>query len=472
MIANLAKKRTKDKQSPKECEGVIPHKDLIPRLLEQIKKIDFREKAGLEQHFRIKQKHYLICTAENLLELARENNWGLCKYNESVYLYNGEYWNQLEKDELLKFLSDSAERMGTDKYDARHYLFAKKLYEQFLFSSDFKKPKIPLDSVLINLKNGTFEVGDRGYKLREFKAADFLTYQLNFDFNPSAKCPKFFKYLNRVLPDKSCQDILAEYLAYIFTKNIKLEKCLLLYGSGANGKSVFFDIVNAILGDENISNYSLESLESEYYRAHLANKLVNYGSEIKGKISADNFKRLASGEAVEAREIYGKPFVIKHYAKLIFNANELPKDVEHNEAYFRRFLIIPFEVTIPKEERNRNLAKEIIETELGGIFNWIIEGLERLLKNQNFSKSDKVEKVIATYKKESDSVQLFLEAQNLVASPTHYKTVKDVYLNYRIYCVEGGYSPLNRTNFKRRLEGLGIEVKRQNLGQVAYLSKM
>ena len=93
----------------------------------------------------------------------------------------------------------------------------------------------------------------------------------------------------------------------------------------------------------------MQSLTNEngYFRAKLANKLVNYASEINGKLESAIFKQLVSGEPVEARLPYGEPFTLKQYAKLIFNCNELPKDVEHTNAYFRRFLIIPFDVTIP-----------------------------------------------------------------------------------------------------------------------------
>ena len=171
----------------------------------------------------------------------------------------------------------------------------------------------------------------------------------------------FEAYLNKVLPgDEGVkkQMILAEYLGYLFikTETLKLEQVLLLYGTGANGKSVFFDIVNALLGSENVSSYSLQNLTDDkcgYFRAMLANKLVNYTSEINGKLETAIFKQLVSGEPVEARLPYGEPFTLTNYAKLIFNCNELPKDVEQSTAYFRRFLIIPFDVTIPEAEQDK-----------------------------------------------------------------------------------------------------------------------
>jgi len=74
----------------------------------------------------------------------------------------------------------------------------------------------------------------------------------------------------------------------------------------------------------------------------IANKLINYSSEIGKRFEVDKFKQLCSGEPVEARLPYGDPFQIRNYARLVFNANQLPKDIEQTNAYFRRFLIIPF----------------------------------------------------------------------------------------------------------------------------------
>lgn len=89
------------------------------------------------------------------------------------------------------------------------------------------------------------------------------------------------EFLNEVLPEIAAQNVIAEYLTFVFVKKIKFEKMLVLYGSGANGKSVMFEIVNALFGKENATSYSLEDLtNSDYVRAKIADKLLNYASEI------------------------------------------------------------------------------------------------------------------------------------------------------------------------------------------------
>jgi len=446
---------------------------LVRDLLKKVKEVDFYKYGEIDQGKKLNQKHFLILVVDYALEQIERGELNIGKYNDSIYFYNGQYWIHQELEFIKTFLSKLALNMGVDKYTSDHFKFAENLLKQFLFKAKIQQPLSSINKVHINLRNGTFEVERKGFRLKEFDSADFLTYQLNFSYSPSAKCPKFKAYLNKVLPDKASQEILSEYIGYVFTKNLKLEKCLLLYGGGGNGKSVFFDIVDALLGEENISNYTLESLGSEQNRAELGNKLLNYGSEIEGNISNDLFKRLASGEPIDARYLFGRPFIIRHYAKLMFNANELPKGVEHSEAYFRRFLIIPFDVTIPKHERNGDLAKEIIQEELAGVFNWVLEGLQRLLESKRFTESEKVNKQIDLYKKESNNVYLFMVDGHYKTSikEEHSNLLTWFYSEYRRFCHEGGYSPLNRKHFRDRLIKLGYEVKRQTNGVNVFFEK-
>lgn len=294
------------------------------------------------------------------------------------------------------------------------------MYGQFLASAEFYSPILKSGVVLLNCQNGTLEVTEKTVKLRDHKKEDFLKYVLPFEYNKDAKAPIFERYLSDVLSTDT-QGVLQEFCGYIFVSNLKLEKCLVCYGSGANGKSVFFEVITSLLGKDNIATKSLGDLtdnnQGSYNRAVIKDALVNYGSEIKGKnIDVDIFKRLVSGEPVQARLPYGQPFDLINNAKFMFNANELPKVDEHNEAVFRRFIIIPFSKTIPKEKRDAELHSKIIKSELSGVLNWVLIGLEKLLQNKKFSEVQEIEDALMQYKKESDSVALFVEDNEYVVS--------------------------------------------------------
>jgi len=224
--------------------------------------------------------------------------------------------------------------------------------------------------------------------------------------------------------------------------------------SSANGKSVFFEVLTALLGRENVSNYTLSDITDKtgYYRAEIANKLLNYASEISREMNNDLFKKLASGETFSARSPYGKPFEVRNYAKMIFNANELPKNTEQTHAFFRRFIIVPFSVTIPEIEQDKELHQKIINEELAGVFLWVLDGLKRLLSNKKFTECQTASEALKQYQTESDSVQMFVDVSDYMPSKYETRLLKDLYSEYKFYCKENGYYPLGKKNFANRLQ--------------------
>ena len=229
----------------------------------------------------------------------------------------------------------------------------------------------------------------------------------------------------------------------------------------------------ALLGSENVSNFSLYSLTNEngYYRAKIVDKLLNYASEISPKMDSTFFKQLVSGEPVEARLPRKDPITIYDYAKFIFNTNILPKDIENNEAFFRRFVLIPFNVTIPEEERDPELAQKIISMELAGVFNWVLEGLKRLLKNKRLSPSDVLDRTLQEYRQQSDTVYLFLDEENYEKDSIKEKSLTDLFNQYNEYCKNCNYKACSRKTFSDRIRSLGYSVIRRTHGNMVGIRK-
>jgi putative DNA primase/helicase len=86
------------------------------------------------------------------------------------------------------------------------------------------------------------------------KTKDFITYQLPFDYNKAAAADQIMDFSNEVLPDITLQKIFAEFIGSVYIPSLKHETALLIHCGGANGKSVIFDIVRALIGAANISN--------------------------------------------------------------------------------------------------------------------------------------------------------------------------------------------------------------------------
>ena len=422
-----------------------------------------------------KEKHFKVAIVHVLIETAKKHNWRIIHDAGFFYIYNGALWVALDDAEVKQLLKVSAVKMGYSEIECRNSDFTDKLFKQATQDGFFTERSFIKQSI-INLRNGSLVIDQSGVNLKPFDYRDFLTHQLDFNHDDNAINSAFIAYLERVLPDADTRRTLQEVAGYLFVKGLKMEKVFFLFGTGANGKSVFFEVLNGVIGSDNISNYSLESLTDDkgYHRAMIKDKIVNYGTDIRlTKIDAGMFKTLASGEPIEARLPYRDPFMMNDYAKLIFNVNRMDSaNIEHTHGFYRRLLIIPFNETIPDNEQDRDLHKKIL-TDKAGVLNWIIEGAEAVIRNRDIFISSECESFKKQFLKETDTVAMF-ESEIIIDGQqyhTHYsKTVAVLYEEYTAYCKDVGQKyPLGRNNFSKRMETLGYEKTRKESGW--YLEK-
>jgi len=415
------------------------------------------------------QKHFIVHGVDHLLNLCKANQWQLAAQHGRVYVYNGAYWQAVDENDLKQFLGQTLEKMGVRFVDAKYFRFRDDLTKQFYTSAHLPAPERDRGTVCINLQNGTLTVcADGAVQLREFRPEDFLRYQLAFDYDPAAIFPKWKAYLDDVQPDRESQRVLAEAAALAFTPSsvLKLEKIPVLHGPGSNGKSVFQDTFRAVLGRENVSGHSLKLLTgNENARADLQDRLINISSEIGGIADSEVFKLLASGEPVSAKILYQDVHTMEDYGRLVCNANKLPAEVENSHAFFRRFLIIPFSVTIDPAKKDTNLSKKIVETELPGVLNWILEGLARLLKQNDFSPCAAADQALLQYRHESNTVSLWLEDASYTVSTSGHELPRGTMLNeYQAFCKAEGFKAVGGKVFSQRMQAAGFDKYRKSGG--------
>lgn len=358
------------------------------------------------------------------------------------------------------------EKSGLKKLEVNQFKTKEKLFKQFQAEASIPGFNKISSEVRIPVLNGTLLIKDGSVIISEFKKEHFLKYILNFEYDSKAIAPTFQNVLNRILPNKELQNIIFEFLGTIFTK-IRHEKMLVLYGKGSNGKSVIADIIYGLLGNSNVTAYDLESLcdLKSQTRANIENVLINFSSEIgSGRISLDIFKKLVSGDPVEVKIIYKKPYIMENYARLAFNCNVLPREIENSEAFIRRFIIVPFKQTIKDSEKDLNLAQKIISNELPGIFNMMILGMQRFISQNGFTQSKEVDKEINRYRKDSNSILSFIEDGSYIPSEKNKMDPQILYDLYKEYCKDTGFRSFNFKNFKAQLRSEGFKISRSTNG--------
>lgn len=414
------------------------------------------------------------CISNELLDIARSNSWYLTHHYGDTYIFNGQFWIKLEKVQLINFVKDIAIKMGRPRYEAGDKKFGKELYEQLLHDGRFISTSNPTEELLLNMENGTLEITNSGIQLRNFDYKDFLTYQLNFKYAPSAVNQEWLDFLEEVLPEEDSRKTLQQSLGSLLLRGLKTEKVILLYGTGSNGKSVIFEVLSGLLGEESISNYSLNSLADSkgYHRANLKDKLINYASDIDlSKIDTGVFKTLASGEPIESRLPYKEPFVMKNYAKMIFNLNDISNaKVENTHGFFRRLLFIPFEVTITKSQQDKTLHQKLLQNK-EGIFNWLLDGAREVMANEEIFESQESQDFLLKFKQEPTMFERFIHHKNVAMDSAGAILSSTLYDSYKKMCeaISEGY--LSQIAFSRELVKKGFTNKRVSEGvqwQVSY----
>jgi putative DNA primase/helicase len=433
------------------------------RLNNKLKNAPDYEKESIKEEIKnmpVDLEEEIVIIIEYLLLKSEENGFSLGYYNGQIFIFNGKYWKRIGYEPLiLEFLVMISEKSGLPPYLVRQNQVKTKMFEQFISTCSLPEISNDESEIKINFNNGTFIFMNGESFLQEFRKDDYLFYCLKFDYEPNAKAELWQTFLDRVLPDPLCQSVLLEFIGYIFLK-LPLSKGLILLGSGANGKSVVNSVVEKIVSPENMCGFTLQKLcdSNGYTRAVLVGKLVNYSDEIgNGKYDRDMWKKLISGGQIEARLPYQRPFMLNCTCRFIFNANTLPL-AESTHGFFRRMIIIPFNVTISEEEQDIELADKICSTNLPGIFNLVLEGMIRLVKNKRFTQSPIIDSAINKYKKESDSVSMFIEDEHWIISTENSYRLKEFYQLYKEYCTDNGYHLCSSRTFSDRLKSLGFKV--------------
>jgi putative DNA primase/helicase len=445
----------------------IPHKELISAIETHLRPVDYRMLAGKKEDGTVSADELILYTAEQLISQSEQAGFAVALINRSLYLYNRALFKPLDEDDARRLLTSAAIAFGVPGGKAKLSAFKDKAYQQLLDLAPKLDTNPDSEVVKINAQNGTvhinMETGEA--TLHPFCASDAMRYQLSYAYDPTATAPEFDRFLREVQPDKSVRYVMAEWQGYVFlpSSTWSLERTMLYFGGGANGKSVMAEIVKAMYGAENVSAYSLEDLTNkDTTRAQISDKILNLATEIGKKMNTTTFKTLSSGETIDARYFYKDPFMMNDYGKLQFNCNELPFTSEHTEGYQRRFIIVPFNITIAPERQDVGLKKRIIANELPGVLNWAIEGLQRLIKqDKKFTESAVINETAEQHKENGDSILRFIKtpATGYAADPTQKARAlgQTMYLEYKAFCEERGISCQGVSDrlFYDRLESLG-----------------
>lgn len=365
------------------------------------------------------------------------------------YIYKNDYYQYIGRVGLSNIVTSIAK----EKLQPAHL----ENFMKLLIAKSFNREKMLMSTDgLVNLANGILDVKKKTVEVNSPKY--FFKYKLPHKYDSSAECPKFKQFLNFIFENNpDYVRAIAEIYGYCLLGGHQfLHKAFIFYGEGRNGKSTALDILEALLGKENVGNVSLGNLNKPFSVVNLDGKLANLVEETPNeRINAEAFKTASSGGKLTAAHKGKAEYDVTCNCRMVCATNSMPNFSETSVGIKERLYFIKFNKFIAEHERDPHIKKYIIENEMSGVLNFALDGLADLLKRGFIMPTHGNSEVMNEFKVDSDSVYEFYDNRLVVDSSSQsIMQVKEIYESYKTYCISAGRHQVSLNSFSRRLRSI------------------
>ncbi len=331
--------------------------------------------------------------------------------------------------------------------------------------------KFNSDAFLLNCVNGTIDL--KTGQLLPHKRDDLITRVSRIPYDPSAFSPKWEVFLDRIFDgNQRLVEFCQRAFGYALTGSIREQVFFLLYGTGANGKSKYLQALRHVLGD-----YAVSAAIKTFLRQHndnIRNDLARLDGprvvcasepEAGQQLDESLVKQLTGEDEITARFLHKEHFDFLPRFKLHIAANHQPNIRGTNNGIWRRVHLIPFTVTIPESEQNKDLFEDL-QSEAAGILNWGVKGCLEYLK-KGLCPPSEVQLATEDYRNEMDVLSDFILSK-CTTGPDVEVSATALFDAYLKWCDEQKQKAVSRKSFVQMLRERGLEHKRGSGGRYVW----
>ena len=363
--------------------------------------------------------------------------------NGQIHIYNNGIYDYAQKIIEQKMIEKIPSLKSQTRNEILKYIY--------LIAEEKKQS----EANYIAFKNGIYDLSTD--EMIPYTPDIILTNRIEHNYNKDAYNDLTDKTLNKLsVNDKQIRSLLEECIGYTFLRQNELGKAFILTGDKSNGKSTFLDLIAHILGDKNISALDLRELGDRFSTSMLFGKLANIGDDIGDEFMQGSavsiFKKIVTGNRIKAEQKGKDPFEFNPYIKLLFSANDMPRMRDKTGAVLRRLVMIPFNATFSKNDEDYDpfiKYKLIKEDSIEYLIKLGVDGLKRVLENNEFTRSDKVIDTLKEYEEENNPILGFISEET--ESNIVNQSVQDVYLRYSLFCSQNQLQALSKIAFSKQI---------------------
>jgi putative DNA primase/helicase len=305
---------------------------------------------------------------------------------------------------------------------------------------------------------------------RPARPDDYITMALGAAFDQAARCPRWERFMQEITGGN---DELASYMqravGYSLTGDTTEQVLFLCHGGGANGKSVFLDVITWLLGDY-AANVSFDTFDASR-RSEATNDLAalkgkRFVSVVETKedqrLDEARVKSVTGQDLITCRFLYGEFFSYRPMFKVWMAMNHLPRIIGTDRGIWRRIRVIPFTQNFEGQQDKR--LRETLLGELPGILNWALAGLRAWLAD-GLGTCPQVDTATRHYQHDSDQVGRWID-ECCVIEPEATMNTKEGYKNYADWCDENNERTLSQNLWARRMREKGHERKKEGYSRL------
>ena len=287
---------------------------------------------------------------------------------------------------------------------------------------------------------------------------------------PAGECPIWRQFLDEVTGgDLALQAYLQRMVGYALTGSTQEHALFFLYGTGANGKSVFVNTLATILGDY-ATNAPMDTFMETRTDRHPTDMAGLRGARFVAAIETEQGRRwaeskvksLTGGDKISARFMRQDFFEFFPQFKLFVAGNHKPAIRNIDEAMKRRLHLIPFTITVPPERRDKHLQQKLL-AERDGVLAWAVQGC---LNWQRLGRLDPPQQVVdATeeYFEAEDALGRWLE-ERCVRAPNAKALTAELFNDWKQWAEAAGEFIGAQRRFSDLLITRGLEKWRNGMG--------
>ena len=326
---------------------------------------------------------------------------------------------------------------------------------------------------VINCENGELWISDDGaVNFRPHRPESYLRQCLDVTYDPGAQCPVYDDTLAEIFSnaDDPAEMIRHwhELVGYLIQPRRHIPLILVCLGGGSNGKSMLVQTIRQLLGPGLVSAQRIENLDRHRFAsASLLGKLLLVDDDVRAGIRLPDgeLKKISEAKPITAEHKYGPSFefVVRSVPVLLCNNTASLADVSYGMS--RRLMVLPFDRTF-RDDADPTRFPTIWKTEMAGVLNRSIDGLQRLLQRGQFELPTAVRRAKAEWLKEANPLTAFVD-ECCSRDPLGKCLLQDFYGSYRHWAQERGYTKTQQyQTVKCNLENLGYPMKKSNRGVV------